>query len=155
MLVEENSMGLQDLAKGWLDEDKLHQGCLADPLSPSSITRCHSFAQAHTCSLRLSSASFNAPAPSPSPCSVRLWLNSCVPPAAWSMTFWSGDKSATVHGPYAIGHRNVEIPAGRANYAFMWTLAILGRLIWFVQTDSPNKRHWRLPLSCRTRMMSE
>lgn len=57
MLVKENSMRLQDVARGWLHEDKLHQGCLANPLTPSSIMRCHSLAQTHTHSPSLSSAS--------------------------------------------------------------------------------------------------
>lgn len=59
MLVKENSMRLQDLARNWLHEDRLHQGCLANPVTPSSIMRCHSLAQTHARSPRLSSASLS------------------------------------------------------------------------------------------------
>lgn len=40
-------MGLQDVARGQLHEDKLHQGCLANPLTPSSITLCRSLSPTH------------------------------------------------------------------------------------------------------------
>lgn len=88
MLVKENSMTLQDVARSWLHEDKLHQGCLANPVTPSSIMRCHSLAQTYTRSPGLSSVSLSLLLHTP-PLHAQYYrgLNTYVPTTALTSSF--------------------------------------------------------------------
>lgn len=147
MLVKENSMRLQDVARSWLHEDKLHQGCLANPLTPypSSIMRCHSFAQTHTCSLHLSSASLSM-------------LRHTLPLHAqyywgWTVTYpqllwvwhFEVEIKVCVHGPYAISQRYGEIKSGEnklcihVNTGWSWTADLICAN-WL-----PEQEDWSLP----------
>lgn len=110
MLVKENSMRLQDVARSWLHEDKLHQGCLANPVSPSSIMRCHSLAQTHTRSPRLSSLLQHTP---PLHAQYYWGLTLTYPRLLWLQHFEVEIKvfspMQSIRSPYAIAQRFGEI----------------------------------------------
>lgn len=135
-------MSLQDVARGRLHEDKLHQGCLANPPAPSSITLCRSLSPTHARSVSLHQVSHSSntlPLFSSQWCSILLRLNGCVPQLLWVWHFEVKMKvfslMLSIHSPYAKTQRGKNTP--KTEYTF----SDLGWLSWFAQTVSQSKKN--------------
>lgn len=175
MLVKENSMRLQDVARSRLHEDKLHQGCLANPVTPSSIMRCHSLAQTHTRSPRLSSASLSLLQHTPPLHAQYYWgLTLTYPQLLWLRHFEVEIKvfssMPSIHGPYVIAQRFGEINSREnkicthVNAVWSWTadlckctpqtrgtksLFLLTYMAWMFDGDrSGNTLHHQMSPQC-------